>query len=78
MMKNFLVKINAYGYRTHFNIEALDTPKGIESAILDKIGKNDITFTPNGTSSRVCHLTYEEIVNVGQSHQGSLPDKKIA
>ena len=77
-MKNFLVKINAYGYRTHFNIEALDTPKGIESAILDKIGKNDITFTPNGTSSRVCHLTYEEIVNVGQSHQGSLPDKKIA
>ena len=78
MMKKFLVKINAYGYRTDFNIEAVDTPKSIESAILDKIGKNDITFTPNGTSSRVCHLTYEEIVNVGQSHQGSLPDKKIA
>jgi hypothetical protein len=78
MMKNFLVKINAYGYRTNFNIDAVDTPKSIEAAILDKIGKKDIKFTPNGTSSRVCHLTYEEIVNGEQSHQGSLQDKKIA
>ena len=78
MMKKFLVKINAYGYRTNFNIDAIDTPKSIESAILDKIGKKDITFTPNGTSSRVCHLTYEEIVHGEQSHQGSLSDKKIA
>ena len=78
MMKNFLVKINAYGYRTNFNIEAVDTPKSIESAILDKIGKRSINFTSNGTSSRVCHLTYEEIVNGEQSHQGSLQDKKIA
>ena len=77
-MKKFLVKINAYGYRTNFNIDAVDTPKSIEAAILDKIGKKDIKFTPNGTSSRVCHLTYEEIVNGEQSHQGSLQDKKIA
>jgi len=77
-MKQFLVKINAYGYRTNFNIDAVDTPKSIEAAILDKIGKKDIKFTPNGTSSRVCHLTYEEIVNGEQSHQGSLQDKKIA
>ena len=78
MMKKFLVKINAYGYRTNFDIEAIDTAKSIETAILDKIGKKDIKFTPNGTSSRVCHLTYEEIVNGEQSHQGSLQDKKIA
>jgi len=78
MMKNFLVKINAYGYRTNFNIEAIDTPKSVESAILDKIGKKDITFTPDGTSKDVCHLTYEEIVHGEQSHQGSLPNKKIA
>jgi hypothetical protein len=78
MMKKFLVKINAYGYRTDFNIEAVDTPKSIESAILDKIGKKDIKFTPNGTSTRVCHLTYEEIVHGEQSHQGSLQSKKIA
>jgi hypothetical protein len=78
MMKQFLVKINAYGYRTNFDIEAIDTAKSIEAAILDKIGKKDIKFTPNGTSSRVCHLTYEEIVNGEQSHQGSLQDKKIA
>jgi len=77
-MKKFLVKINAYGYRTNFDIEAIDTAKSIEAAILDKIGKKDIKFTPNGTSSRVCHLTYEEIVNGEQSHQGSLQDKKIA
>ena len=78
MMKQFLVKINAYGYRTNFDIEAIDTAKSIEAAILDKIGKKNIKFTPNGTSSRVCHLTYEEIVNGEQSHQGSLQDKKIA
>jgi hypothetical protein len=78
MMKQFLVKINAYGYRTNFDIEAIDTAKSIEAAILDKIGKKDIKFTPNGTSSRVCHLTYEEIVDGEQSHQGSLQNKKIA
>jgi len=78
MMKKFLVKINAYGYRANFDIDAIDTPKSIESAILDKIGKKDIKFTPNGTSTRVCHLTYEEIVHGEQSHQGSLQNKKIA
>ena len=77
-MKKFLVKINAYGYRGETTIEAVDSVQGIEHAILDKIGKKDIKFTPNGTSSRVCHLTYEEIVNGEQSHQGSLQDKKIA
>jgi len=78
MMKQFLVKINAYGYRAETTIDSIDTPQGIENAILDKIGKRSINFTSNGTSSRVCHLTYEEIVNGEQSHQGSLQDKKIA
>jgi hypothetical protein len=78
MMKQFLVKINAYGYRAEATVESIDTPQGVENAILDKIGKRSINFTSNGTSSRVCHLTYEEIVNGEQSHQGSLQDKKIA
>ena len=78
MMKKFRVQIKAYQHKADFNIEALDSAIGIEHAILDKIGKKDIKFTPNGTSSRVCHLTYEEIVNGEQSHQGSLQDKKIA
>jgi hypothetical protein len=78
MMKKFLVKINAYGYRGETTVDAVDSVQGIEHAILDKIGKRSINFTPNGTSSRVCHLTYEEIVNGEQSHQGSLSDKKIA
>ena len=77
-MKKFRVQIRAYQHKADFNIEALDSAIGIEHAILDKIGKKDIKFTPNGTSSRVCHLTYEEIVNGEQSHQGSLQDKKIA
>ena len=46
-MKKFLVKINAYGYRTNFDIEAIDTEKSIEAAILEKKGKKDIKFTPN-------------------------------
>jgi len=78
MMKKFLVKINAYGYRGETTVDAVDSAQGIEHAILDKIGKKGIKFTPNGTSPRVCHLTYEEIVNGEQSHQGSLQDKKIA
>ena len=78
MIKQFLVKISAYGYKAETTIEALDTADSVENAILDKIGKKDIKFTPDGTSSRVCHLTYEEIVNGEQSHQGSLQDKKIA
>ena len=77
-MKQFLVKISAYGYKGETTIEALDTADSVENAILDKIGKKDIKFTPNGSSKKNCHLTYEEIVNGIQSHQGSLLQEKIA
>ena len=78
MIKQFLVKISAYGYKGETIIEALDSAHGIENAILDKIGKKDIKFTPNGSSTKNCHLTYEEIVHGTQSDQGSLSNKKIA
>jgi len=78
MMKQFLVKISAYGYKAETTIEALDTVDSVENAILDKIGKKDIKFTPNGSSKTNCHLTYEEIVHGTQSDQGSLPSQKIA
>ena len=79
MMKKFLVKINAYGYRTNFNIEAIDTAKSIEAAILDKIGKKDINFIEDRHLQKgKCLITYEEIVNGIQSHQGSLQQEKIA
>ena len=78
MIKQFLVKISAYGYKGETVVEALDSAHGIENAILDKIGKKDIKFTPNGSSKRNCHLTYEEIVHGTQSDQGSLSNKKIA
>ena len=78
MMKKFRVQIKAYQHTADFNIEALDSVIGIEHAILDKIGKKDIKFTPNGSSKKNCHLTYEEIVNELQSHLGSLQQEKIA
>ena len=78
MIKQFLVKISAYGYKGETVVEALDSAHGIENAILDKIGKKDIKFTPNGSSKKNCHLTYEEIVHGTQSDQGSLPNQKIA
>jgi hypothetical protein len=53
MMKKFLVKINAYGYRTNFDIEAIDTAKSIEAAILDKIGKKRYKFHRMVNSSKV-------------------------
>jgi hypothetical protein len=79
MMKKFRVQIKAYQHKADFNIEALDSAIGIEHAILDKIGKKDINFIEDGTFAKSkCLITYEEIVNGIQSHQGSLQQEKIA
>ena len=79
MMKKFRVQIKAYQYKADFNIDALDSAIGIENAILDKIGKKDISFTEDRHLQKgKCFITYEEIVNGIQSHQGSLPQEKIA
>ena len=79
MIKQFLVKISAYGYKGETTIEALDSAHGIENAILDKIGKKDISFVEDRHLQKgKCFLTYEEIVHGTQSDQGSLPNQKIA
>ena len=79
MMKKFRVQIKAYQYKADFDIEALDSAEGIEHAILDKIGKKDISFVEDRHLQKgKCFLTYEEIVNGIQSHQGSLLQEKIA
>lgn len=79
MMKKFRVQIKAYQYKADFNIEALDSAIGIEHAILDKIGKKDISFVEDKFLQKgKCFITYEEIVNGIQSHQGSLLQEKIA
>jgi len=78
-MKKFRVQIKAYQHKADFDIEALDTAVGIENAILDKIGRKDISFVEDKhLQKNVRYITYEEIVNGIQSHQGSLPQEKIA
>ena len=44
MIKKFRVKIYAYKMHADFQIESLDLPLNIENAIIDKLGKNDITW----------------------------------
>jgi len=61
-MKKFLIKIKAYGYLTEFTVMAENSSQGIENAILDKLGKNDINWeTSNFYSLTKQWLTFEEI-----------------
>jgi len=61
-MKKFLIKIRAYGYITEFTVMAENSSQGIENAILDKLGKNDINWeTSNFYSLTKQWLTFEEI-----------------
>jgi len=41
-----------------------DTPQGIENAILDKLGKNEVLFEKNGFTVKTGKwITYEEVIN---------------
>ena len=61
-MKKFLIKITAYGYITEFTVMTEDSSEGIEKAILDKLGKNDINWEKSGFYSLTKKwLTFEEI-----------------
>jgi len=61
-MKKFLIKITAYGYITEFTVMTEDSSEGIEKAILDKLGKNDINWEKsNFYSLNKKWLTFEEI-----------------
>ena len=61
-MKKFLIKITAYGYITEFTVKADNSSQGLENAILDKLGKNDINWeTSNFYSLTKQWLTFEEI-----------------
>ena len=63
-MKNFRVQIHAYGYSADFNVSAEDTAQGIEKAILDKLGQNEVKFEKNGFTVKVGKwITYEEVIN---------------
>jgi hypothetical protein len=61
-MKKFLIKITAYGYITEFTVEADNSSQGVENAILDKLGKNDINWEKSNFYSLTKKwLTFEEI-----------------
>ena len=63
-MKNFRIKIRYCGYYADFNVTCEDTPQGIEKAILDKLGKNEVKLEKDGfTRKDRKWITYEEVVD---------------
>ena len=61
-MKKFLIKITAYGYITEFKVIAEDSSKGVEDAVLDKLGENDINWEKSDFYDlNRKWLTFEEI-----------------
>jgi hypothetical protein len=61
-MKNFRIQIRAYGYYGDFNVMAEDTKEGIEKAILDKLGQNEVKLEKDGFTTGKW-ITYEEVIN---------------
>ena len=65
-MKKFLIKIRAYGYMTEFTVMAENSSQGIENAIIDKLGKNDINWENSEFYSLTKQwLTFEEVKDDG-------------
>ena len=68
-MKLFRVKISAYQYHADFIVKSEDSAEGIENAIIDTLGKDDITWDYLGEmhDPRVNRITYEEVINGGDN-----------
>ena len=63
-MKNFRVQIRYHGYYADFNVQCEDSAIGIEKAILDKLGKNEVKFEKDGFTSKTGKwITYEEVTD---------------
>ena len=63
-MKNFRVQIRYCGYYADFNVTCEDSAIGIEKAILDKLGKNEVKLEKDGFTSKTGKwITYEEVIN---------------
>ena len=73
-MKKFRIKINAYKYHADFTVESEDSAEGIENAIIDRLGKSDITWDYLGEmhDPRVNRITYEEVIEDGTTSAGPL------
>ena len=68
-MKNFRIKIRAYGYLADFTVKASEEGKPLEDSIIDKLGKGDIKWEHLGEmfDPRVNRITYEEVINGGDN-----------
>ena len=63
-MKNFRVQIRYHGYYADFTVMCEDSAIGIEKAILDKLGQNEVKMEKDGfTSKKGKWITYEEVSN---------------
>ena len=64
-MKKFLVKINAYGYHTEFEVLSEDSVESIENSIVDKLGEKGVKWEYLGEmmDPRIKRITYEEVVD---------------
>ena len=60
-MKNFRIKIRAYGYAADFQISAEDNREAIEKAVLDKIGEKSVKWESTGMFRDTRRITYEEV-----------------
>ena len=68
-MKLFRVKISAYKHYADFIVKSEDSAEGIENAIVDTLGKDDIKWEYLGEmmDPRVNRITYEEVINGGDN-----------
>ena len=62
MIKEFQVKIYAYGYRTEFKFKCEDSAEAIENSIVDRLGESDIKWDETGFYDKSRKwITYEEV-----------------
>ena len=74
-MKKFKIQISAYQYYTDFIVKSEDSAEGIENAIVDTLGKDDIKWEYLGEmmDPRVNRITYEEVINGGDNATSGKP-----
>ena len=74
-MKKFRVLIHAYKYHADFIVKSEDSAEGIENAIVDTLGKDDIKWDYLGEmmDPRVNRITYEEVINGGDNATSGKP-----
>ena len=64
MIKEFQVRIYAYGYRTKFNVKCEDSAEAIENSIVDRLGQSDIKWDESGFYDKSKKwITYEEVLD---------------